>query len=113
MLLWILLTQTRSPTLPPSTNPFLSHSNSVPNIGSNVPISESFEILLDVTQQDKAAAASVQQPTAKVDVPVPVNLTAQPVPDAAPVPENSQSKHSSRKPEKLDVKRGARVRAVW
>ena len=67
----------------------------------------------DVTQQDKAAAASVQRPTAKVDVPVPVNLTAQPVPDAAPVPENSQSKPSSRKKnKKLDVKRGARVRAV-
>ena len=112
MLLWILLTQTRSPTLPLPQNPFLSHSIPVPNIGSDIPISESFEILHNVTQQDKAAAAPVQQPTAKVDVPVPVNLTAQPVPDAALVTENSQSKPNSRKPKKLDVKRGARVRAV-
>ena len=103
----------RVPNLAPSTNPTLSDSIPVPNIGGADPIiSDSDKILLDDSQQDRAAAAPVQQPTANVDVPVSVNLTAQPVSIAAPVPEISQSKPSSRKPKKLNAKRRARVKAA-
>ena len=101
------------PNLAPSTNPILSDSIHVSNIRREHPIiSDSHKILTDDSQQDKAAAAPVQQPTANIDVPVPANVTAQPVSLAAPVPEISQSKPNSKKPKKLNATRRARVKAA-
>ena len=57
MLLWILLTQARSPTLPLPQNPILSDSVPVSNIGKIIPkISDSGHIWSNVCIQDRVAA---------------------------------------------------------